>query len=251
MHAKTPAATLLALLALGAAARAQSPEPTPPEPTPAPLEGTSAQDSAQEELRELFQKVERRLREIDRLLGDAGAGDVSKLEGVGKSGIVELLQTARERQGQVIEDFDRMLEIAKQFGPTSESGGGGPAQQQGQAQGQSPLDKPGEQTTQREGTPSQPQGGKPEPQQPKPGQDQPGEQRPDDAQGEPKDPRASRDTDPKNTPGGPQGAQPTDAPQHPADGVDRWGDLPVHARDVFRAEGGGEADAHFLRLRRR
>ena len=255
MHAKTPIPTtaLLALLALGAAARDQDPGPTP-----APLEGPSAQDSAQDELRELFQKVERRLREIDRLLGDAGAGDVSKLEGVGSSGIDQLLRTARERQGQVIEDIDRMLEIAKQFGSTSESGGGGPAQPQGQAQGQSPLDRSGEQTTQREGTPSQPQGEKPEPQ-PKPGQGQPGEQRPDDSQGEPKDPRASRDTDPKNTPGGPQGAQPTDAPQHPADEVDRWGDLPVHARDVFRAEGGGDMpvqyrdwiDAYYRRLNRK
>lgn len=242
-----PTFALIAALALGA--RAQSPAPTPV---------AGGQEASQEELRELFQKVERRLREIDRLLGDAGAGDVSKLAGVGASGIDELLRTARERQGEVIEDIDRMLEIASQLAQTSESGGGG-GQPQPQGQGQSPLDRSGQATTDREGTPSQPQGSQPQPQpQPQPGQDPKG-QSPQDQQGDPKDPRASRDRDPQNQPSGNPAAQPTDAPRRPADEVDRWGDLPVHARDVFRAEGGGDMpvqyrdwiDGYYRRLNRK
>ena len=34
----------------------------------------------------------------------------------------------------------------------------------------------------------------------------------------------------------PDGA--TDRPRHPADERDRWGDLPVQVRELFRAQGG-------------
>ena len=239
-----PAIALLALCALPGPARAQEPGPAP---------APAAEDAAQQELRDLFARVERRLREIDRLLGDAGAGEVGALRGVGASGIDELLRTARDRQTQAIEDIDRILEIANEFAEQSESGGSGSGPPQ--SQGGSPLDRPG-QATEREGTPSQPQGqGGEQPQNPEP---RPGES-PPDAQGDPKDPRASRDQDPRNAPGRTPSPQPTDAPQRPASEVDRWGDLPVHARDVFRAEGGGDMpvqyrdwiDAYYRRLNRK
>lgn len=212
-------------------------------------------DGAQDELKELFGKVERHLREIDRMLSDAGAGDVSKLKGVPKGGIEELLRTSHERQRQVIDDIDKILELASQI-PQS-SGGGSQSEPRGSSKDQgSPLDKQGEQRTERESTPSAPE----------PGDKQNGEKPQAQSKGskpdqkdEPRDPRASKDPDPHNVPSGKNPGQPTEAPARAASDKDRWGDLPVHARDVFRTEGGGDMplqyrdwiDAYYRRLNRK
>lgn len=74
--------------------------------------------SAQDEMTEIFLRVERRLREIDELLSDASAGDVSALEGVEEAGIGDLLRFSREGSQKVVEDIDRILEIASQNGGT-------------------------------------------------------------------------------------------------------------------------------------
>ena len=95
-----------------------------------------------------------------------------------------------------------------------------------------------QQSSSRENTPekpgSEPQGAQPEPQ---PGEPQPGEQQPQPSQGEPDDPRAADDPERTNEAGGDPRALATDAPSA-IDGTDRWGDLPVHVRDIFRYEGG-------------
>lgn len=219
---------------------------------------TAGPDAGEQELRELFGKVELRLREIDKLLSDASAGDTAKLDQVGASGLDELLRTASSRHREVLEGIDRILEIAREREQQSSSSSGGEPKPGGE-QGSSPLDRRGGQSTQREETPSRPESQgtqpKPEPDGQKPGQGE--EPRPEGEQ--PKDGRASPDRDPKNVAGNPQGAQPTDRTERPAGDRERWGDLPVHARDVFRTEGGGDMpvqyrdwiDAYYRRLNKK
>ena len=91
--------------------------------------------SAQDEMIELFQKVEKRLHEMGAMLNEASAGDRSRLNEVNTSGIEDLIQLARP-QGkasggvgdllaasrghgeEVLKEIDRILEIAAQNGGT-------------------------------------------------------------------------------------------------------------------------------------
>ncbi len=90
----------------------------------------------EEEMIQLFQSVERRLKDMGDYLLGAGAGDTSALSKIGEAGIEELLRSARpnrpestgsiadllsvsKAEGQkVLEDIDRILEIAQQNGGT-------------------------------------------------------------------------------------------------------------------------------------
>jgi len=65
-----------------------------------------------EEMQKLFGQVELRLREIDRLLSDAAAGSPRARAQAGSAGMGELLVKSRDRAQQVVEDFDRILELA-------------------------------------------------------------------------------------------------------------------------------------------
>lgn len=222
-------------------ARAQEPT-TPPTPTPSPRGGEeapvhlrppqSAQDAAEQEMRELFLKVETRLREIDRLLSDAGAGDTKAIGKDLDSGMGELLKRTQDSGNEALKDIDRILELAAQLDGRSGGSGGGKQGEQEPQSGDSPLDKQGGQSTQRESTPSTPeQGEKPSPQQ--------------DGQQDPRDGRASPDKDPQSTPGKTPPAGPTDNANRRVDDQDRWGDLPVHARDIFRVEGGSDMPVQY------
>lgn len=220
----------------------------------------------QREIVELFGKVEARLREIDRLLIDAGAGDVSALEKVGPAGIDEILQKSRQKSEETIQDIDKILELARsmQQPSPSSSGQGSPQSQPGQGEGQSPLDGQSQGNSQRENTPSGPenQGG----QQPKPdgnkpdgqGANQPSPEKDGQKPGENGKPSNANSSasDPKNRASGPPPGTGQGSPSSPSDARDRWGDLPVHARDVFRNEGGRDMpvqyrewiDAYYRRL---
>ncbi len=89
-------------------------------------------------------------------------------------------------------------------------------------------------------------------QQPEPGT----EKKPGSAAEVPKNPLAS-DAPAENVAGQPPARSAT-APVKTTDVNDRWGDLPVYARDVFRAQGGAELpvqyrewiDAYYKRLNR-
>ena len=106
--------------------------------------------------------------------------------------------------------------------------GVGNAQNQGPSQ-QSPLDR-GKQTTRRENTPEKPGGDVPNP------EEGPGE-KPDPSNGEPESPRDTDDPNRENQLGGdPPGLELAD-PAAAVDGTQRWGELPVHVRDIFRYEG--------------
>lgn len=97
-----------------------------------PAQGGS---SAQDEMVELFHSVEHRLHEMRRWMTDASAGDRSRLLDIGESGIDDLIRSARPdgapRGGlgdllaasrgngsQVLEEIDRILEIAQENGGT-------------------------------------------------------------------------------------------------------------------------------------
>jgi hypothetical protein len=124
-------------------------------------------------------------------------------------------------------------------------------------QGGSPLDKAGSQQTQREQTPEAPPESAQKPGGKKP--DQPADTRSEPQGGTPKNPLGTQDPDPRNDPGGnPPGSEQEFAGRTP-DNLDKWGDLPVHARDVFRTEGGGDMppryrdwiDSYYRRLNER
>ena len=76
-----------------------------------------------------------------------------------------------------------------------------------------------------------------------------------EGQGDPKDPKASKQAAQNQPSGAPPGTA-HDRAASTSDTRERWGDLPQHARDVFRSEGGRDMpvqyrdwiDAYYRRL---
>lgn len=246
----------IALLSLGfAPAWAQEPVPTPkPEPTketpaeedttleeetpdvPMPIP-SAAEDAATKEILELFKKVDQSLSEIDNMLFDIGAGE-RPLEAPEDSGLGQLLDLTRKTSEAVVNDIDRILELAEQMAQqqqSSSSSGSGEKQQQPQGgknqQGQSqPEDsQQGQEKKPEEGGEKKPdqQGEKPEGEQPQ----------------DPNQPNES-DQEAQNKPQ--EGDQ-----QHPlgagsqADATERWGELPERVRETFRNQGGEDAPLYY------
>lgn len=225
-----------AFLSLGAvwflSAHGAAQEPLPGLPGIAPPDARS-------ELEQLFAKVEKRLERMSQLLGEASAGDTGALERLGGAGIDELIREAEgpppsgapagigalieATQGhgrELVQEIDRVLEIAReqaqqQQSPGSSGGQGQPRQPGGKQpdQGQSP-----ENSRQMQGEDA-PQPGDPNQEQPRDG----------------KDPRGNQDN-PAETPQQP-GDKPPGADVGAPSGAEeggQWGDLPVHVRRVFR-----------------
>ena len=221
-----------------------------------------AEPQPQDELLELFGQVERRMRKIDFLLLDASAGDLSKLSEVGESGIGDLLDEATPPQASasgdspgvagmlrvaggegeaVRRDIDRIIEIAEQMGGQCSSSGSG---SQKPSSG-SPLDGRPEQRVDKTGSPEEPRQGEQEQPEPKDG-----------------DPKSNKDGDDPPRPNQPAANAPdsdTEPAQPVVDDREAWGELPIHVRDVFRAEGGPSMppryrdwiDAYYKRLNAR
>jgi len=245
------AGVLTALLT--AVAPAQDPQGPPPPVPPVPV-GAVDPEAGRKEMIELFLRVEQRLREIDQLLFDASAGDVIG-EDVEEAGIADLLRQSTSKAKEVVEGIDRILEIAEQQGSaqqTMQSSGQG--QQQG-SQG-SPLDRQqqGEQG-QKEPTPEAP-GDREQP--PEQGQGNKPEQEQRGKDGQPKSPSES-DEEANNEENRPPSEGETGSGTRTVDTTERWGDLPIHVRDLFRSEGGGDMppqyrdwiDAYYRRLNQR
>lgn len=255
------AAAALALLLAAPARAAQEGEPERPLLT----DELRRQQSAQE-IVELFSEVESKLNEIDEMLWSASAGE-RPLEAPEDAGIGDLLENARRRGGEVRQDIERILEIAQQQGGGG-GGGGGQMWSPGQ-QGSSPDAK---QESETEGAPGE-RLATPE----MPDSEQPGGEKPEEQKGE-KPGGEKPEEDGKPAGEGDQPTSPFDSPgaddqnragQLPeVDGVeavprgqeaDRWGELPLRVREVFRAEGGGDLparyrdwiDAYYRRLNRR
>ena len=254
---------LLLMVGFGPSAfAAQDPEP---QEGPIPVELPRMVDETQQEILQLFRDIEQNLRKVDLLLSDAGAGDTAGLAEVEEAGIGRLLEDSRERSQQVLEDIDRLLEIAQQMGQQSSSGGPpGPPQPGGSSgsQGSDSLGR-GSQTTRREQTPEAPgeePGGEDPQQGEQPDGEEPAEQEQPNSQGEvPTDGQDSSNTDPANRPGSDPPADPTGAGSSNDPANDRWGDLPVHVQDVFRGEDSEQMparyrewiDAYYRRLNQR
>ena len=238
---RTTALVLGLALALGAPATAASLQEGT-EPQEQDFEDFAPQQDAQQEMVELFRRVEKRLRAIDAMLVEASTGDVSKLEEAGSSGIDELLRDLPEApqssggsgggsglsgalnqsQGQgeqLMREIDEIIRIAESM-PSSQGQGQQPQQQ---SEGSSPLDRP---SSRREKSQS--------PEDPKEqGEGEKPEQQGDD----PNNPNESQE-DGRNEKGSKAPSNPLGSPTRPVDERDHWGDLPVHVRDIFRAEGG-------------
>jgi hypothetical protein len=226
----TPAALCLLLCA----ARAQQGGGVHP-PSPVEVLRQQAQQT-EDEMVVLFGKVEQRLQEIDQMLFDASAG--RPVQGAVESGLDELLARTRVRSEEVLEGIDRILELAQQRSQQQQqmSGGGGEGgPSSGKSQSSSPLDQQSGQQGQREQTPEGPS------QKPS-GSGQDDKNKP----GEGPEPKGSGESqaDAENKTGKSPPKDPTERGYNEAaDG--RWGDLPVHVRELFRAQGGADMPPHY------
>jgi hypothetical protein len=250
-------------------------EPKQGQPIPIPLPGaTGGEEDPHAEMRRLFGKIERDMREIDRLLADASSGRGANASAQAQqkakdavAGIQNLLDTSEERGKSVLAGIDRILELARHQPTDSsscESAGGmcengssgssgksgsrgsngsknGQDQDQSQA-GKSPLDRQGENSTQREATPQGPEKGEKKGEGKGERDGQTGEPKKD--AGQPKGNEASRALA-RNNPANPPPGSATETARAGANSADKWGDLPVHVRDVFRAQGGGDMPAQY------
>lgn len=176
-------------------------------------------DDAAQEMIKLFHAVERNLKRIDVVLNDASSGDVPL--GVPEdSGLDDLLRATQEDGRRVVQDIDRILEVAQRQGRSGRSSGGQPAE----PGGESPLDqRRGERPQGRESTPEDP------------GQEPPGE-RPDDGEAS-DDPGATR-------PGREFDREQGD-PRQPAREQEPWGMLPAKIQEIFRNEGSEDVPAQY------
>jgi len=231
-------ATALALAAL-LSARAPAQEQGPP-PVP---EGAAPQtDELTRQIEELFRTVERNLKQIDVLLNDASAGE-APLGAVEDSGLDDLLKNTQASSKSVVNDIDRILELARQRGRQQQGQGSGQGQQPAPSSGKSPLDeardrgpKPGESTPEKPQEDGQePQGGTPKQPDSPAGSDDPGTTKP----GDPFDPQR-----------GPQ--------VPPGQDADEWGMLPPKVQEIFRNDGTADLpvqyrdwiDSYYRRLNR-
>jgi hypothetical protein len=199
------------LLLLGA----RSDDPKRDEPLLQELGGAG---DAQERLMRLFHEVERKLGQIDRKLAAAGAGEMQLAE-VEDSGLDKLLQATGQDSQQVVQDIDRILEIAQELGGT--------CMRPKPSGGESPLDQPRDTGPQeRERTPEKP-GEKPqgqEPTTPKPEGD------------DPRDGTQQNPLEGENKPGTPR--QDPEGPAVPrSDDSEAWGFLPQRFQETFRNQG--------------
>lgn len=249
---KIPTLTACASLGLILCAWTQEPAPPPqPDPTPRPapplgppMPGAQGADQAlQDELTALFGKVERRLHAIDAQMYEAAAGRIP-VKAIPGSGLEELLKSGSESSmpksvGGVLDaaqqdivsvqkDIERILEVAEQLGKKKQSGQGqGQGSGSGQS-GQSPLDSQNNgRQGERENTPTAPDSRNQDGE-----KDTKGEKPNDGGRDDPNDPA-------HNQAGGPPKAD-KQGPGSRGDGNDRWGDLPVRAREVFRVEGASD-----------
>jgi hypothetical protein len=105
-HSFVFVATLV--LAAGAASKVSSQHPDEQATVPSLA---AHDDDPHVEMKRLMGRVERRLFEIDKMLGDAGAGEMSvtKESATGASGLVVRAKDASE---SVVHDIDRILELA-------------------------------------------------------------------------------------------------------------------------------------------
>jgi len=233
--------------------------PPEPEPEPAPQEGEEEEipsvnplrppggsGGPEAELRELFLKVDKRLRRSTELLWEASSGDGSGADQIGsaridelireaeaarsraQSGIAKLLEASGRQNQAASDEIERILQIAAE-NPSQSSSSSSSSSQQQQSSGEQPQQGQTPSGSRREEKGEQP-GGEQQ------GQQQQGQQ--EQQQGQPQngdrpdDNRASDDPPQDSTGGDPRESETGDAAR--PSGMEDWGDLPVHLRKVFQ-----------------
>lgn len=104
---------LASLPALGSPRPQEGPPPDEERPVRELLDEArgGGMDELEAKMRELFGKVERRLREIDVLLSDASAGDTSKLTELREAGIDDLLRASLKQGRQLQKEIQEIIDI--------------------------------------------------------------------------------------------------------------------------------------------
>jgi len=112
LHSQAPLLGVIALgaLALPTLAQEQDEEWFPPEFGPPP--GAEEEHDHTEDIVEIFHSVEGKLRQIDVLLLDAGAGEIP-LQQPEDSGISKLLVDSQRASRDVVAGIDKLLELAQ------------------------------------------------------------------------------------------------------------------------------------------
>lgn len=225
---------------------------------------TTPASDPQSEMIRLFQEVEGRMNKMGDLLLSASKGETNALQELQTPGIDELLKQAPQRpdangsgaladmlnatssQGEsALAGIDQILKIANEQGGecSSAMSAQGPPKDSS-SNSESPSQKREESGKKKDQSASTPSDGKP--------------QQSADASEQPKDgdqnnatPEAKKDRNP------PERA--TEAPSRRDPKNEAWGNLPIHLRDIFRAEGGVDVpaqyrdwiDSYYRRLNRR
>ena len=193
----------------------------PPRVVPQP------KDSAAEII-ELFKQVDEKMKAIDAILFDIGAGELPLAAPEG-SGLGDLLSLTKGASDDVVRDIDKILKIADEMSKSqSKSGQSGSAKpgQKGQAE------KP------KEGEGEKKDGSDPPKEQGQEGEDgsKPKDKEGAQEEGEPKSEKESDDTAQNSPNGGTSNAKLGAGSQ--ANRSERWGELPERLRETFRTQGG-------------
>jgi hypothetical protein len=187
-----------------------------------------AQQEAAEEILQLFKEVDKKMRAIDELLFDIGAGEVPVVLPP-DSGLGELLGLTKTASEDVVQDIDKILQLAEEMSQSQNQ-----SQSSGSRSQQPPP--PGGKPEEQEGQPNQ--------EKPSPGQE-PGEQPQQPEQGDPgKDPNSPESPEEsgqegENTTTGAANDTQT-GPGSNANLSERWGELPERVRETFRSQGGDD-----------
>ena len=218
----------------------------------------------------LFQEVEGRMNNVGSLLFRASKGETEALNEISNPGIDELLkkgepqastsgagsslasmlQVASAEGDSILTGIDKILEIANEQG-----GGQCSSAMQQNSQGNQPDGQPsGEQGKSQE----QQETGKKKDQSASDPKEGTGQQEPKQ-QGEQAIDGKQSDAEPTPSKAGKTPERPTAGVNHRDPKNEAWGNLPIHLRDIFRAEGGVEVpaqyrdwiDSYYRRLNRR
>lgn len=204
----------------------------------------------QQEMRELFLKVDKRLNRVTELLFEASAGDTSRADDIGSAGIDELIREAESQAGGARSDIARLLEASRaqseaasgeigrileiaEQNQSSSSSSSSSGQQQGQPQSSGqPQQGQTPQGSRREDKGETGPEGESQGQQPQPQQEGEGEQNQDqEGDGKPTGDQESNQTPDQQKGDNPPESETGDAAN--ASGNENWGELPVHLRRVF------------------
>jgi hypothetical protein len=193
-----------------------------------PLSRSLAAQAGPDQIKELLQKIQSEMEQIDKLLQEASTKPISRQAGAEPGAqprpkqdeVDELLESSVKTSRSVVEQIEKLLEMAQQ------------QQQQQQSQSQQQRDRQrAERERQRQPGRSQQDTPDHVQQQPQPGKDQPDSPRPDSEPG-----RNEKGKDPQN----PEGGR-TERDRS----AESWGELPPYLQLLFRREGEPKVPAKY------